>query len=98
MFRGKFLNALENSGNLAFQQCGHPRPILSSRHTNSRFKLQDPKIQDPRSRNQDPEIKIQKSRSRNQDPEIKIQKSRSRNQDPEIKIKTDKLNELCYLM
>ena len=57
--------------------------------------IQDPKIQDPRSRNQDPEIKIPKSRSRNQDPEIKIQnqdpeikiqKSRSRNQDPEIKI------------
>ena len=58
------------------------------RHPNSRFKIQDPKIQDS-------EIKIQKSRSENQDPEsrsrnqnieIKIQKSRSRNQDSEMKI------------
>ena len=62
-------------------------------HPNSRFKIQDPKIQDPEIKieNQDPEsrsrIKIQKSKYRNQDPEIKIPKSRFRDEDPVIKIR-----------
>ena len=73
-----------------------PQTNPSWGHPNSRFKIQDPRSQDsrskiPRFKIQDPEIKIQKSRSRNQDPEIKIPKSRSRNQDPEIKIQKSRI-------
>ena len=44
--------------------------MLTEEHTNSSLKIQDPKIQYPRSRSQDPKINIRETRSGDQDPEI----------------------------